>query len=70
MHGDDFTIVDRDVAYLAPAKAMAMTIVDLLADDARRARHVLDDYRPRMEKAEYLRFMRGLARQERIELQA
>jgi len=69
MHGEDFAIVDRDAAYLTPAKAMAMTVIDLLAEDATRARHLLSGYRPLMTKAEYLDFVRGLAREEMLEVQ-
>jgi amidohydrolase len=69
MHGDNFTIVDREVAYLAPAKAMALSVIDLLADGAARARALLDGYKPRMTKAGYLEFMRGLAREERLKIE-
>ena len=46
------------VAYVLPAKLMALTAVDLLADGARDAHALLDGYRPRMTKDEYLAFMR------------
>jgi metal-dependent amidase/aminoacylase/carboxypeptidase family protein len=59
-HGADFTVVDREVAYLNPAKMMAMTVVDLLADDAAQARRVLADTSPKMTKAEYLASMRRM----------
>jgi amidohydrolase len=57
-HGADYAIADPYVAYVLPAKLMALTAVDLLADGAREARALLDGYRPRMTKAEYLEFMR------------
>jgi amidohydrolase len=57
-HGNDWRIVDPYVAYVLPAKLMALTAVDLLADDAREAKALLDGYRPRMTKDEYLAFMR------------
>ena len=63
-HGADFEIVDETLAYLTPVKALAMTIVDLLSDDARGARRVLSDFTPRMGRAEYLQFMRELNRLE------
>jgi hypothetical protein len=47
---------------------MALSVLDLLADGAARGRALLEGYRPRMTKAEYLEFMRGLARQERLEI--
>jgi len=63
-HGADFEIVDETLAYLNPVKALAMTIVDLLSDNARGAQRVLSDFTPRMGRAEYLQFMRELNRLE------
>jgi hypothetical protein len=57
-HGNDWAIVDPYVAHVLPAKLMALTAIDLLADGARDAKGLLDGYRPRMTKAEYLTFMR------------
>jgi amidohydrolase len=68
MHGEDFAIADREAAYLNPAKAMAMTVIDLLTDDASGVRRLLDSYRPAMTKSQYLEFVRGLAREERLEV--
>jgi amidohydrolase len=57
-HGNDWEIADKYIAYVLPAKLMALTAVDLLADGAREARALLDGYEPRMTKDEYLAFMR------------
>ena len=64
-HAADFQIQDPDVAYLSPAKAMAWTIVDLLADNAAHAQQVLHHFQPRLTRATYLAHMRSLARTER-----
>lgn len=61
-HGADFEIVDREVAYLNPAKVMAGCLVDLLGEGASGARRVLAQAGPKMTKAEYLALMRGLDR--------
>ena len=58
-HGADFTIVDRDAAYVNPAKMMAMTVIDLLAGEAAMASRVLAETPRKMSKDEYL----ALARQ-------
>ncbi|MGI5916216.1 MAG: amidohydrolase [Anaerolineae bacterium] len=63
-HGADYVISDPEVAYIVPAKAAAMTIIDLLAGDADGARSILRSFRPAMSKERYLEFMRGLARDE------
>lgn len=57
-HGNDWQIADPYIAYVLPAKLMALTAVDLLCDGAQEARALLDGYRPRMTKDEYLDFMR------------
>jgi amidohydrolase len=67
LHGADFSIVDRDAFYLNPARAIAMTLVDLLVDEAAAAREVLAHDSPTFTKDAYLDFMRGLARVERYE---
>lgn len=57
-HGNDWQIADPYIAYVLPAKLMALTAVDLLADGAQEAKRLLDGYRPRMTKDDYLAFMR------------
>ncbi|MFN8537923.1 MAG: amidohydrolase [Thermomicrobiales bacterium] len=57
-HGNDWAIVDPYIAHVLPAKLMALTAIDLLADGARDAKGILDGYKPRMTKTEYLEFMR------------
>ncbi|RIK37972.1 MAG: amidohydrolase [Chloroflexi bacterium] len=64
VHGSDWRIVDPNLAYILPAKLMAMTIVDLLAEGAREARELLASYTPPMTKDEYLAFMRRNSRSE------
>ena len=53
-HGDDYRVVDYDQAVVRPAKAIAMTVIDLLANDAARAKHVIDNSSPPMTKESYL----------------
>jgi amidohydrolase len=60
-HGADFAIADYDAVAVTPAKAMAMTVVDLLGEGGRRARQVLDQFEPRFTKTAYLEFVRSLA---------
>jgi amidohydrolase len=60
-HGADYRIEDYTRAVLNPAKALAMTAIDLLADDARQARQVVAEFQPRMRKDEYLAYLRRLS---------
>jgi amidohydrolase len=64
MHGADFRVTDEDVAVMHPARALAMTVVDLLSNDAAGARNVLAKHHPRFSKEQYLAFVRTLARTE------
>ncbi len=60
LHTASFAVVDEEQAYIVPAKAMAMTAVDLLAGDAKAAKAILASFTPRMSKAEYLGFLRSV----------
>ena len=57
LHTREYRIADEEYAYLAPAKAMALTIVDFLFDNAAKAKEILKDFKPAMTKEEYLAFM-------------
>ncbi|HZR97658.1 MAG TPA: amidohydrolase [Chloroflexota bacterium] len=61
-HGADYEIVDPERAIANPARALAMTVVDLLADDAAQARRVLATARPPLTRDGYLAFIRDLQR--------
>ena len=66
-HGADYVIQDYQLAVLTAAKALATTVVDLLAEGAAQANKVLASHQPEMSRDEYLSFMRGLAREELFE---
>lgn len=57
-HGSDFLLDDLEAGVLCPAKTMAMTVVDLLADGAATARAIRQAFRPRFTKDEYLAYLR------------
>ncbi len=57
LHSKEYHIVNEEYLYLEPAKALALTIVDLLFDDAKEAKNILKDFVPAMTKEEYLNFM-------------
>lgn len=53
-HQIDWQIADPEHGYVTPAKTLAMMAVDLLADEAAKAREVLDRHLAEMSKEEYL----------------
>jgi len=63
-HGADFAIADPKLAYVEPAKQLALMAVDMLWDDAKAARDIIREFKPRMTKEAYLTFQRGIARTE------
>ena len=63
-HGSDYLVADPQLAVIAPAKIMAMTVVDLLANGAEKAKEIISGGKPAMTKAEYLALMDGFFRDE------
>ena len=66
-HAATFAIVDKQLGYVLPAKALAAMVVDLLADGAAGAREVVAKAKPPMTRAGYLVFQRSMARREVFE---
>lgn len=60
LHTREYGIVDEEKAYIMPAKAMALTVVDLLFDDGKCAKEILENFTPAMTKESYLSFMESL----------
>ena len=63
-HGTDYLIEDYEKAVVNPAKALAMTVIDLLADGAEKAKEILAKSRPPMKKQQYLAFLDSLIKEE------
>jgi len=55
-HTKDYRLTDPYLAFVVPAKALAMTVVDLLADGAAEALRIKAASQPRMSKQEWLKF--------------
>ena len=54
-HASDYVVDDYNRAVIQPAKVMAMTAIDLLANGAAGASEVLANNRPPMTREQYLR---------------
>jgi len=59
LHSAKFDVSDDNLAYILPAKLLAMTAIDLLADGAKAAISIKETY-PRKTKEEYTAFWTGL----------
>ena len=53
-HSENYEIADKDIAYIAAAKCLAMTAIDLLADGAELGLKVKANFKPTFTKEEYL----------------
>lgn len=64
VHSAEWSITDKSVAYLGPAKGLALSAVDLLYGEAERGKEIIENHTPAMTKEEYLEFQSGLFRTE------
>jgi len=55
LHSVDFKINDKDTAYITTAKALVMTVIDLLYDNASAALKVKENFHALMSKEQYLK---------------
>jgi amidohydrolase len=56
-HTPEFDVVDFKAACLLPAKALAMSVVDFLWDDAALAKKIIAAHKPAMTMDEYKKYM-------------
>ncbi len=63
-HGNDYIVRDYDLAVVTAAKAMAMTVIDLLADKAVVAKEVLAKSKPPMTREQYLKSLDSISKEE------
>lgn len=66
-HGSDYLIKDYDLAVINPTKVIAMTVIDLLVDNAVKAKEVLAKNKPPMTKKQYLKTVDSLLKEEEYE---
>ncbi len=55
LHAEDFAVADKELAYINPAKLMALTVVDLLSNGAMGALEIKNNFKPRLTKEEYIK---------------
>ena len=60
-HSSEYLVTDYRQAVVNPAKIMAMSVIDLLSDNATKARQVTSSFRPAMTRTSYLNFQRQRA---------
>mgnify|MGYP003193852524 len=63
LHGADYVVSDEETAYVKTPEVLAMTLIDLLCDDAEEADRICREFKPVFTKETYLQFMDDLVRQ-------
>jgi metal-dependent amidase/aminoacylase/carboxypeptidase family protein len=66
-HGIDYIVKDYNSAVITAAKAMALTVVDLLHGNAEKGKEIIDKYEPLLTKDSYLKLLRSMYKQENFE---
>lgn len=56
-HTKDYNMVDEEMGYINSAKAMALTLIDLLYDNAKKSKEIIDNFKPTYTVKEYLKFL-------------
>ena len=59
-HSRHLKIIDPVKQYIVPAKAIAVAAIDLLYDDALKAKQVIENFTPTIKQTEYTKFMKNL----------
>ncbi|MDR2529569.1 MAG: amidohydrolase [Synergistaceae bacterium] len=55
LHAAEARVTDYNAAVIVPGKAMVAALIDLLSDDAARARHIVSSFKPNLTRDEYLK---------------
>lgn len=59
LHAKDFAVDDDYIAYILPAKLMALTAIRLLEDGAKLGKEIKNGFKPLMTKEEYIKLLEG-----------
>jgi len=60
-HTPEFEVADEEMAYIIPAKCIAMSVIDLLSNKGELAKKITDAFVPRINKHEYTHFVSELS---------
>ena len=65
-HGIDYVVEDYHSAVITAAKAMALTVIDLLHDNGQKAKEIVDSFEPLLSKDAYLKLLRSMYKEEKF----
>ena len=56
-HTKHYEMIDEEMGYINSAKAMALTLIDLLYDNAKKGKEIISKFKPNYTIKEYLKFL-------------
>ena len=59
LHSVEFSICNKNIAYILPAEIMATTAAELLFNDGEKAAMILKKFKPKMNKTQYISYLKG-----------
>jgi amidohydrolase len=59
-HSRNYKVVDKELLYITSSKALALTCLDLLYDNAAKAKEIIQNFTPRIPRENYTEFMHQL----------
>ena len=62
LHGASYNFDNKEAGLKKTAKVLAMTIIDLLADDAQEAQRICDNFKPVLTKESYCEYMDSISK--------
>ncbi|MBG73872.1 MAG: amidohydrolase [Chloroflexi bacterium] len=65
-HGIDYVVEDYHSAVITAAKAMALTVADLLHGNAEKGKEIVDKFEPLLTKDKYLKLLRSMYKEEKF----
>lgn len=69
LHSKDFHVVDEEEAYVLTAKIFALSAYKFLKEGARASKKLIENYKPKYTKEEYINFMESLIKYKRREIE-
>jgi hypothetical protein len=59
-HSASFAVVDPEIAYILPAKIMALTVYNLLKNGTEKAIEIKSNFKPVLTKKDYIDYMNSI----------
>lgn len=63
-HTKEFDIVDKDAAYVEPARLLAMTAIDLMVNKTYKTKDIIESYQPNLKKSDYIKLVESFFKED------